>query len=117
MASSPALAATSQTTVYHWSGARPVAGKVWFNSGTHNPAKGRNSFTVKDSMCGDGWAIFALYRIGDGPLRQTRNVSCDEFSVSVAGNVARTRITWWGCKASQNDPVDECESSKSDWVD
>lgn len=50
---------TTQEVVYHASG--KTAGQVWFNSGTANPAKGRNSFTVKDDFCGDGWAIEVEY--------------------------------------------------------
>lgn len=118
-----AHAATSHSLVYHWSGSRPVAGEVWFNSGTHRPDLGRNSFTVKDRYCSDGWAIGARYQIGSGSWRWTRLLACyrpavsAEFHVSVAGDVARQTIRWQGCKVSETSGAYECEAQRTDVVD
>ncbi|WP_055710916.1 hypothetical protein [Streptomyces torulosus] len=112
-----ASAATSQSFVYHWSGSRPIAGEVWFNSANHNPAVGRNGFTIKDRMCGDGWFIAVKYRIGSGSWRWTSGISCSEINQSVAGNVARQTIQWRGCKISETDGLTECEGIRNDYVD
>ena len=50
---------TTHEFVYHAAG--NIAGEAWFNSGTANLTKGRNSFTIKDDFCGDGWAIEVEY--------------------------------------------------------
>lgn len=50
---------TTHEFVHHASGR--IAAEAWFNSGTANLAKGRNSFTIKDDFCRDGWAIEIEY--------------------------------------------------------
>ncbi|MEU9837279.1 hypothetical protein AB0D67_37580 [Streptosporangium sp. NPDC048047] len=120
----PVDAATSSMFVYHANG--KVAGQVWFNSGTSNLSKGRNSFTVKDSFCGDGWTVFAQYKKSswNNPVvsrQYTDGVSCSssprEFSVSIAGDVSRQKFIWRGCKQSENDLKVECEDYVGDYLD
>lgn len=50
---SGAHAATSYQSVSADAGY--LMAEVWFNSGTHNMSKGRNSFTLKDHDCNNGW--------------------------------------------------------------
>ncbi|GGQ68511.1 hypothetical protein [Couchioplanes azureus] len=57
LAAAPAQAATS------WGPTPDGVGQVWYNAGTHNMQKGRNSFTVKDNRGGDGWKTFVYYEI------------------------------------------------------
>ncbi|MFI7543456.1 hypothetical protein [Actinoplanes sp. NPDC049599] len=102
-----AQAATSSAVVYHASGR--VAGYVFYNAGTHNMAKGRNSFTVVDSFCGDGWAVGVQWRsvaagevIAQGILTAP---DCKEasFSVHSYGRGYSTPISYTPLKASVND--------------
>lgn len=67
----PATASTSNQVVHHADG--NIAGEVWFNSGNHaqhsveDGAKyGFNSFTIKDTFCGDGWGIGVEWQLSDG---------------------------------------------------
>ncbi|MCT9935186.1 hypothetical protein N5079_33795 [Planotetraspora sp. A-T 1434] len=124
MATGAADAATSSMIVYHASGA--VAGEVWFNSGTTNMSKGRNSFTVRDRFCDDGWMVYAEYKKSswNNPLvawRYTDGASCNggdtELSVSISGDVTRQKFIWRGCKQSEHDFTVECEDYVSDYLD
>ncbi len=100
VASAPAAAATTEQYMYHRSGAQAHAGSVWYNAGTHNPGKGRNSFTVKDELCGDGWISFVYYEVKE--LNTDRTVksgqviapTCGEHSESIWVNPANLRIRW-----------------------
>lgn len=80
---------TTHEYVYHAAG--NLAGEAWFNSGTANMSKGRNSFTIKDLFCGDGWGIQVEYWFDDanksrvqgnlrlpgdcGPVEESRSIS------------------------------------------
>jgi hypothetical protein len=119
-----AHAATTSMNVYHAAG--NVAGTVWFNSGTSNMTHGRNSFTVKDGLCNDGWAVYAQYKKSswNNPLvgwRYTDAASCNggtrEFSVSISGDVSKQKFIWRGCKQSENDLSVECEDYVGDSLD
>ncbi|GIH02153.1 hypothetical protein Rhe02_02200 [Rhizocola hellebori] len=120
----PAQAATSHQLIYHWSGSRPVAGEVWYNAGNHNPSVGRNSFTVKDRMCGDGWVPLAQYVIYDASAGYwefksgtINGVSCGERSESAWTGSTQTEpfsIKWRGCKRSTSNGAVECEGWKYD---
>jgi eukaryotic-like serine/threonine-protein kinase len=106
----------TQETVYHAAG--NAAGQIWFNSGTANPSKGRNSFTVKDVLCGDSWSIYVQYTYTDAHgVRQhgSKYLSGDcnpvEWSGSVAGaQPAPLTFQWRGCKWDVNHKSgDTCE--------
>lgn len=97
---SPALAATSEES------APDGVGFVWYNAGTHNMDKGRNSFTVKDDHCGDGFKPFVYYEIYDnrnadgtyqGLLAKGQVVAedCTEVSRSAYGPPATTDYIRW----------------------
>lgn len=66
LGSGSALAAggTTHEFAYHADGKK--AGEAWFNSGITNPSKGRNSFTLKDLFCGDGWSVRVEYNWSTG---------------------------------------------------
>ncbi|WP_440105361.1 hypothetical protein [Streptosporangium sp. H16] len=124
MTTGVAHAATSSMNVYHAAG--NVAGTVWFNSGTSNMAKGRNSFTVRDGLCDDGWTVYAQYKKSswNNPVvswRYTDGVSCNggtrELSVSISGDVSRQKFIWRGCKQSESNLKVECEDYISDYLD
>jgi len=100
----PALAATSEQA------APSGVGYVWYNAGTSNMAKGRNSFTVKDDHCGDGYKTFVYYEIydhrspnGSGGYNYSDRLingqviaeDCREVSISVYGPPATTDYIRW----------------------
>jgi hypothetical protein len=102
----PAVAATTEQPT-----ATSGVGYAWFNSGTHNMAKGRNSFTVKDNRCGDGYITFVYYEVYDnrdwdsgsetytysGKLASGQVVTgdCSEVSRSIYGQPANTDYIRW----------------------
>ncbi|MER7212280.1 hypothetical protein ABZ470_02800 [Streptosporangium sp. NPDC020072] len=114
-----AHAATSHQVVYHADG--NWAGEVWFNAGTHNMAKGRNSFTVKDTFCGDGWKVGVHYEIPALNIYRTFMLNGDcsgESSFSVVSyDVAPSAIHWWGLKTSTTENLTTYESQVNDYVD
>jgi hypothetical protein len=102
--------------VYHAAG--NTAGIVWFNSGTANMNKGRNSFTVKDDFCGDGWSIYVQYSYRDAqgtPHEGSKYLSGDCVPVEWSGSIAGAQPTllpfqWRGCKwAVNHSSADTCE--------
>lgn len=92
---------TTHEYVYH--AARNPAGESWFNSGTANTSKGRNSFTIKDLLCDDDWGIQVQYWFYDaneslvqGNLRLPGDCSPVEESRSIPGgsNALSTTLTF-----------------------
>jgi hypothetical protein len=73
-----------------------LRGKIWYNAGTHNLSKGRNSFTVKDEYCADGIAIRVYWSHPYGSGYRTAN--CGEISFSTTNNlpVPLAFIRWYG---------------------
>jgi hypothetical protein len=83
-AAAPAFAYTSFENT-------PRGGFVWYNAGTHNMSKGRNSFTVLDVRC-NGWRAFVYYEVRNpatqGIVKSGEVVSSDcggEVSASIFG--------------------------------
>jgi hypothetical protein len=96
-----AQAATSYRVVHH--AAWNAAGEVWYNSSNHNLSVGYNSFTIKDSMCNDGWGIRVAYWFRGEEWRWTAPVTCDkgglpEQTFSIPSRGQRTAVSWNGCK-------------------
>jgi hypothetical protein len=100
----PALAATSEMR------APSGAGYAWYNAGTHYHV-GRNLFTVKDDICGDGHRPFVYYEIYDRRTQTSQGYQYSgrlangwvgpagdcggEVNISVYGPTATTDyITW-----------------------
>ncbi|MCP2338694.1 hypothetical protein [Actinomadura rupiterrae] len=107
---------TTHEFVYHAAG--NLAGEAWFNSGSANPSKGQNSFTIKDLFCGDGWSIYVKWvgRNPDGSLSggvAYLHGDCDpvERSLSVSGpRSASLPFSWSACKWDTNHlSADTCE--------
>jgi hypothetical protein len=110
----------TQEVVYHAAGS--AAGQIWFNSGTANLSKGRNSFTVKDVLCGDSWSIYVQYRYTDahgvrqqGSKYLPGDCSPVEWSGSIAGaQPVPLTFYWRGCKWDVNHKSgDTCEPWKT----
>jgi len=72
---------------------------VWLpEPGAHRPDIGRNSFTIKDRSCGDGFQIHVEWRGGYSGSR-THNADCGEESFSIEKrNVATKKIEWRTCR-------------------
>jgi hypothetical protein len=116
---SPAFApdgGKTEESVYHAAG--NAAGYIWFNSGTANLSKGRNSFTVKDVFCGDGWSIYVQYMYTDadgGSQQGSKYLSGDCSPVEWSGSIADAQsapldFQWRGCKwAVDHNNADTCE--------
>ncbi len=107
---------TTNEVVYHAAG--NAAGTAWFNSGTANMRKGRNSFTVKDLFCGDGWSIYVQYSYTDaqgtsrsGSKYLSGDCSPVEWSGSIVGAQPKAlAFRWRGCKWDTNHrSADTCE--------
>lgn len=123
----PAVAeASTSNRIIYYSDGTTAAGEVWFNSGTSNISRGRNSFTVKDRICDDGWMIFAEYKRStwNNPLvswKYTDGASCwggrTEFDVSIAGDVPREKFIWRTCRQSERDLSIKCTDYVSDYLD
>ncbi|MFB9207638.1 hypothetical protein ACFFV7_41105 [Nonomuraea spiralis] len=114
-----AQAATSEQVIHHADG--KAAGHVWFNSGTHNMEKGRNSFTVKDVFCGDGWKAgvqFEVPQLGISGWYASRGDCAGEASFSAdEGDLPRSVIYWRGFKASTTETLYTYEPWMTDYVD
>jgi hypothetical protein len=82
----PAAASTSHEVVHHAAG--EIAGEVWFNSGNHathstsQPENGFNSFTFKDTFCGDGWGIGVEWQLADGVFTHQGTADCEPVEVT-----------------------------------
>ncbi|MFI6706612.1 hypothetical protein ACIBF7_09290 [Nonomuraea sp. NPDC050478] len=112
-AASPASAATSESAAY-WND-RPVA-KAWFNSGTHNMSKGRNSFTLKVE---EGATEAGLYWerpsvSGSGQIRRLYG-SGNEVSFSISGAVSR-RVQIWYQVCGKINGKSYCGPGRFDWI-
>jgi hypothetical protein len=109
--STAAQAATSGILKRNAGGAYQV--EVWYNSGTHNMSKGRNSFTLKDHICNDGYSAYVYW---SGATSGSRSVSCGEISFSTAGDVARTSIGYYLCAIYTNGSY-SCSATVYDYQD
>jgi hypothetical protein len=107
---------TGHEFVYHAAG--NAAGEAWFNSGTANLSKGRNSFTIKDLNCGDFWSIYVEYNYTDtqGMYRTgSKYLHGDCRPVEWSGSIADAQPTsssfrWRACKWDVNHvSSDTCE--------
>lgn len=94
---------TTHEYVYHAAG--NIAGEAWFNSGTANPSKGRNSFTIKDDLCNDGWAIEVHFKIAGSNTLNIVGLNSDctgsssERSFSAYGaQPSPQTLLWQACK-------------------
>ena len=91
--------------------------EVWFNSGTHNMSKGRNSFTLKDHICGDSYVAKLWWRKADGVKRQ-RIINCGEVSFSIEPNdVPRYQFAYEICASHTTNGTGWCGVGLRDYVD
>lgn len=92
-----AHAATSQQAHVNASTGAYMA-EAWFNSGTHNMAKGRNSYTLKDHICNDSFLAQVEWKGARYNGTRTRWADCGEESFSIEPNdVGATKISWRIC--------------------
>lgn len=92
-----------------------IVAEAWFNSGTHNLSKGRNSFTVKDYGSCNPAAFVEWWGARNGYYY----VGCGESSFSIEpNNVARAAIAWRICLMNTNNfTLVTCTSPVSDSID
>ncbi|GIH28466.1 hypothetical protein Aph01nite_67760 [Acrocarpospora phusangensis] len=115
----PANAHTS-LIVYKWN-QKDVAW-AWYNSGTHNPSKGRNSFTLRGDKgiiyASVHWAFFSPDDIWDYEIVFPTPTSAAEKSFS-AYKTARNpaiKIYYKLCIKATAASQELCSSIKQDWV-
>jgi hypothetical protein len=111
-----ARAATSGSYIHNDN--NQIMVEVWFNSGTHNMSKGRNSFTLKDYICGDGYTAYVSWTLYG--VHHSRERGCGEESFSIEpNNVARTQFTYALCAKTTSGgwTIYECDVARIDFVD
>jgi hypothetical protein len=88
--------------------------EAWFNSGTHNMSKGRNSFTLKDHVCNDGFLARVEWKGARYTSSRTRWTDCGEESFSIEPNdVTSSKISWTICL---HDRVTGLIWCKTNWI-
>jgi hypothetical protein len=110
---SPASVATSADAAY-WND-RPVA-KVWFNSGTHRPDLGTNSFALKVEEGASEAAVFwEKPAVPEDGQWRTIYGSNNEITFSVSGPVDPDAQIWYQV-CGKIDGKSYCGRGQFDWI-